>query len=71
MLDRHGHLVARDLRGAPTLAFRSDGVTFSWIATDEGVRIVEGDADAATLVELPEQVFSDFLHELLTRPARR
>jgi hypothetical protein len=66
LLERHGHLVARDLRGAPTLAFRSGGATFSWIATGEGVRIAEGDADAAILVELPEQVFSDFLHELLT-----
>ncbi|HVN41122.1 MAG TPA: phytanoyl-CoA dioxygenase family protein [Myxococcota bacterium] len=67
LIERHGHLVARDLRGAPALAFRvEDGATFSWIASDGGVRIVEGDADAATLVELPEAIFSDFLHELLT-----
>lgn len=64
---RHGRLVARDLRGAPPLAFRcEDGTTFSWIASGDGVRIAEGDADAATLVELPERVFSEFLHELLT-----
>jgi len=67
LIERHGHLVARDLRGAPTLAFRSEaGATFSWIATGDGVQIAEGDADAATLVELPERVFSNFLHELLT-----
>src|SRR5262249_32021137 len=67
LIERHAHLVARDLRGAPPLAFRAeDGATFSWIATDDGVRIVEGDAEAATLVELPEVVFSDFVHELLT-----
>src|SRR5262245_27305469 len=67
LIERHGHLVARDLRGAPALAFRTeDGATFTWIATDDGIRVVEGDADAATLIELPEAVFSDFLHELLT-----
>ena len=66
-IERHGHLVARDLRGAPTLAFRSeDGSTFSWLASGDGVRLAEGDVDAATLVEIPEPVFSDFLHELLT-----
>ena len=67
LIERHGHLVARDLRGAPTLAFRTgEGATFSWIATEDGVQIAEGDADAATLVEIPERVFSNFLHELLT-----
>src|SRR5262249_58323984 len=66
-IERHGHLVVRDLRDAPALAFRSeDGTTFAWIASGKGVRVVEGDADAETLVELPEQVFSDFLHQLLT-----
>ena len=67
LIERHGHLVARDLSGAPPLAYRSeDGATFSWIATGNGVQIAEGDVDAATLIEIPEQVFSDFLHELLT-----
>jgi hypothetical protein len=67
LIRRHGQLALRDLPGAPALAFRSeDGATFTWIATEGGVRIAEGDAGAATLVEIPEPVFSDFLHELLT-----
>jgi hypothetical protein len=67
LIARRAALVARDLRGVPALAFRSEeGATFSWIATGDGVRIAEGDADAATLVELSEPVFSEFLHELLT-----
>jgi hypothetical protein len=62
-----GALVADDVRGAPTIAFRiDDWTTYSWTATDHGVEIHEGDRDAATLIELPEAVFSDFLHELLT-----
>ncbi|HEV8296151.1 MAG TPA: phytanoyl-CoA dioxygenase family protein [Acidimicrobiales bacterium] len=66
LIERHGSLVADDLRGVPTLAFRiDDGTTFSWIAAG-GLHIAEGDADAATLVELGEQTFSDFIHELLT-----
>jgi len=66
LIERHGHLVARDLGGVPPLAYRSDGATFSWIPTRDGVEIAEGDVGAATLVEIPGQVFSDFLHELLT-----
>ena len=67
LIERRAGLVARDLRGASPLAFRSeDGATFSWIPSGDGVRIAEGDVDAATLVELPERVFSEFLHELLT-----
>src|SRR5262245_6904950 len=63
----HGHLVRADLRGVPPLAFRTDaGPTFTWIASDGGVRVVEGDAEADTLVELSERTFSEFLHELLT-----
>jgi ectoine hydroxylase-related dioxygenase (phytanoyl-CoA dioxygenase family) len=67
LVERHGHLVVDDVRGAPTVAFRvDDGTTFSWTATTRGLEAVAGDADAATLVELDEAVFSDFLHELLT-----
>jgi hypothetical protein len=67
MVARNGHLVVDDLRGVEPLAFRSeDGTTFTWIASDAGVRIVEGDAGASTLVELSEQTFSEFLQELLT-----
>jgi hypothetical protein len=64
---RHGPLVVDDLRGVAPVAFRiDDGTTFTWLATDNGMRAVEGDADAATLVELSEQTFSEFLDELLT-----
>jgi hypothetical protein len=64
---RHGHLVLEDLRGAPALGFRNEhGLGFTWTATGAGLEIAVGDAQAVTLVELSEQVFSDFLHELLT-----
>jgi len=64
---RHGHLVVADLRGVTPLAFRTDdGVAFTWIAADDGVRVADGDAGAATVVELSEQTFSEFVSELLT-----
>jgi hypothetical protein len=63
----NGHLVVDDLHGVDPLAFRlDDGTGFTWIASDDGVRIVEGDAAATTVVELSEATFSEFLHELLT-----
>jgi hypothetical protein len=63
----NGHLVVDDLRGADRLAFRvDDGTTYTWTASDDGVRVADGDAGAATVVELFEQTFSAFLHELLT-----
>ena len=63
---QHGHLVVDDLRGAPPLAFRvEDGTTFTWIV-DDGLQVVAGDVGAETLVELSEDVFSDFVNELLT-----
>jgi hypothetical protein len=64
---RHGHLVVEDLHGVEPLAFRvDDGTAFTWIASDDGVRIAEGDASAATVVALSESTFSEFLDELLT-----
>jgi hypothetical protein len=67
LVARHGHLVVSDLRGASSLAFRTgDGTAFTWIPSDDGVRVVEGDADAVILVELSEGTFSEFLDELLT-----
>src|SRR5206468_2665895 len=59
--------VADDLRGADPLAFRcDDGTTFTWVPSDDGLRVVDGDANAVTVVELSEDTFSEFLHELLT-----
>jgi hypothetical protein len=67
LIARHGHLVADDLRGVNSLAFRlDDGTAFTWISSDDGVRVIQGDADAATVVELSESTFSEFVHELLT-----
>lgn len=62
-----GPLVHEDLRGASPLAFRIDADTaFTWIASNKGLRIIEGDLDAAAVVLLSEQTFSEFIHELLT-----
>jgi hypothetical protein len=67
LVARHGALVVDDLRGIPPLAFRiDDGTTFTWRPTDYGVETVASDADAATLVEVSERTFSEFLHRLLT-----
>lgn len=67
LLTRNGALVLDDLRGAPPLAFRiDDGSTFTWIASDERIDAVDGAADAATVVELSEDTFSEFVNELLT-----
>lgn len=64
---KHRDLVVDDLAGVPPLAFRvPDGRAYTWIAGPEGVRAVEGDADAATVVELDELTFSEYVNELLT-----
>ncbi|GAB2632253.1 phytanoyl-CoA dioxygenase family protein [Prescottella soli] len=61
------NLVVEDLAGVPAIAFRlPGGPTFTWIASSEGVTAVEGDANAATLVDLDEDTFSAYLNELLT-----
>jgi ectoine hydroxylase-related dioxygenase (phytanoyl-CoA dioxygenase family) len=67
LVARHGGLVVADLRGVAPLAFRTDdGTTFTWRATGRGVEAVDGDAGGATVVELSERTFSEFLDELLT-----
>ena len=66
LIAKNGHLTDGDLRGAPPLAFRlADGMTFTYVATDESMRVVEGDHDAETVVEISEQGFSDVINELL------
>jgi Phytanoyl-CoA dioxygenase (PhyH) len=63
----HGHLVVADLRGVAPLAFSlDDGVAFTWVPSEDGVRVVEGHAEAGIVVELSEGTFSEFLAELLT-----
>src|SRR5688572_17217417 len=68
LIARNGHLAVDDLRGVAPLAFcrLEDGVTFTWVATGDGVRVVDGDAGAQTVVEITEQGFSDFVNELIT-----
>lgn len=63
----HGNLVVDDLAGVPAIAFRlPGGPAFTWMASAGGVTAAEGDADAATVVELDEDTFSAYLNELLT-----
>ncbi|MFC9517884.1 phytanoyl-CoA dioxygenase family protein [Nocardiaceae bacterium NPDC056970] len=60
-------LVVADLDGVPAIAFRlPSGKAFTWISSADGVSVVAGDADAATVVELDEDTFSAYLNELLT-----
>jgi hypothetical protein len=67
LVAHNGQLIAGDLRGVEPVAFCSDrGTTFTWVATEDGMRAVDGDAGAATAVELSGQTFSEHLHELLT-----
>ena len=67
LVAKYGHLVVGDLQGAAPVAFRiDDGTTFTWCASDEGVQVADGDIGAATVIELSEHTFSEFLHELLT-----
>jgi hypothetical protein len=64
---RNNRLVVDDLAGVSPIAFRiPGGAAYTWLSTPEGVRAVEGDADAYTLVELDEVTFSLYLHDLLT-----
>ncbi|TML12116.1 MAG: phytanoyl-CoA dioxygenase family protein [Actinobacteria bacterium] len=63
----NGRLIDGDLRGAAPLAFRLiEGPTFTYVATDESMRVVEGDDEAETLVEITATGFSDVINELLT-----
>lgn len=63
---RHAHLVTDDLRGAPPLAFRCDGSSFTWVATDTGIDVREGHADASVVIDLSPATFSEWVDELIT-----
>lgn len=64
---RHGALVAADLRDAAPLGFVvDDSLAFTWAPSPNGMRILEGEAEAVTLVSLSERTFSELIHELLT-----
>src|SRR5262249_29153301 len=67
LIARHGALAGDDLRGVRSLGFRiDDGAAFTWRASERGVDVIGGDADAETLIALSEATFSEYLHELLT-----
>jgi hypothetical protein len=64
---RNKQLFIGDLAGAPPIGFRiPDATAYTWLSTHDGIRAVEGDANAETLVEIDEVTFSQYLHELLT-----
>lgn len=64
---RNAVLLVDDLAGVPPLGFRvPGGRAFTWAATADGIRVVEGEQNAETLVELDETTFSSYLNELLT-----
>lgn len=62
----HGALAARDLRGAPALAFRVGPTAFTYVPTADTVEIRTGDTDADTVIELDAAAFSDYANELHT-----
>jgi hypothetical protein len=67
LIAMHAQLVRGDLQGAEPLAFRiPDGTAYTWSASSDGVRVEEGDGGAATVVELSEPTFSEYIDELLT-----
>jgi hypothetical protein len=67
LVARNGNLVARDLRDIAPIAFQTpQGVGFRWRATPNGVAVDRMTEEAATVVEISEQGFSDYINELLT-----
>jgi hypothetical protein len=71
LVAEHGALVVEDLRDVAPIAFRTeDGTTFTWRPTEQGIVVVEGDGQAAVLVQMSERTFSEYAHELLTASGR-
>jgi hypothetical protein len=67
LVARNGRLIARDLHDAPPLAFQTPrGAGYCWRPTLEGVAVDEGVDGAATVVEISEEAFSDYVNELLS-----
>ncbi|MAG33520.1 MAG: hypothetical protein CL908_21800 [Deltaproteobacteria bacterium] len=67
LIARNAHLAVDDLAGVPNIAFsESGGGAFTYRAEGEGLEIVAGADDAATLVELTGADFSDFVNEIHT-----
>ncbi len=65
LLCRHGPLVVDDLAGVPPLAFsQPSGESFTYESCKDGVHVVPGVHDAETVVELDEDMFSDFVNEI-------
>lgn len=62
-------VAAAALAGKAPLAFRlEDGRAYSYIPEGGAVRIVGGEAEADTVVELSEALFSDFANQLRSGP---
>ena len=71
LVERHGPLVAADLSSAAPVAFGVGGAgSFTWTASADGMRVVPGDVEADTIVELSERTFLEFVQELLTKTGR-
>jgi len=65
----NGRLAGADLRGVPAIAFRLvDGRAYTYASAGGDVRILAGTESAATIVELAERDWSDFVDELHTVP---
>jgi hypothetical protein len=67
LVARNGRLVAADVRDAPPIAFQTpEGTAFRWRPAPAGVAVEDGVEGAETIVELPAQLFSDYVNELLS-----
>jgi hypothetical protein len=67
LIARNGRLIGDDLVGAPPLGFRlADDVSYTYVPHESTMRVVAGDSDAETLVQISAEGFSDFVNELLT-----
>jgi hypothetical protein len=65
--NRHGRLIVDDLAGVEPLGFCTpSGAGFSYRPSEAGIDLLEGTEHAATIVELRESDFSDFVNEVHT-----
>jgi Phytanoyl-CoA dioxygenase (PhyH) len=62
----NGELAARDLDGASPIAFQVGADAYTYVPSADSVRIVPGNADAATVVEMSLGAWQEFVHEFRT-----